>query len=39
MAGLAFSTFGVLRAARGHPQVQGFQDRVAAAVAAAEGQP
>lgn len=37
MARLAFYTFGILREARGHAQVQGFFDRIAATFAAAEG--
>lgn len=36
MANVAFFTFGILREAQGHPQVQGFFDRIARNFAAAE---
>ena len=36
MAKVAFFTFGILREARGHPQVQGFYDRNARTHEAAE---
>src|SRR5579884_2199651 len=39
MARIAFHTFGVLRAPRGHAQIQGFVDRVPEAFAAAERAP
>ncbi|MGH2367123.1 MAG: DUF3291 domain-containing protein, partial [Chloroflexota bacterium] len=37
MARLAFYTFGILREAKGHPQVQGFFDLISATFEAAEG--
>lgn len=37
MTQLAFYTFGILREPKGHPQVQGFFDRIKAAFEAAEG--
>jgi hypothetical protein len=39
MARVAFHTFGVLREPFGHPQVQGFEERVGVTFAAAEAAP
>ncbi|MDB5060154.1 MAG: domain containing protein [Chloroflexi bacterium] len=39
MARVAFSTFGIMREKSGHPQVQGFLDRISATFAAADAAP